>query len=246
MEKIMVGDNVMTAGGQFETVFSISHFDHVKPTNFLQIRTAIEDENPIEISPKHMMFVGGHSNPIPASKVRVGDLVRNVEGHYYPVLEITPITRNGFYNPVTVSGTIVVDGIAASTYSAVFDTEHVEISGFPIMSQETLMHLAFGPFRAICTGVAKGLCKDNDLEWYQKLGLGLLEVWNTRNAIVQTVLLVSVLLFFVISALALHPAVIITCMTMLPVSYGFGWASQSENKMKEKDLIHITKKKMVD
>jgi len=234
MEAITVGEKVMTAGGQFETVFTISHFDHLKPTNFLQIRTAIQDENPLEIAPNHMIFAKGYSNPIPASEIQVGDLVRNVDGHYYPVLEIKSITRNGFYNPLTFSGTIVVSGIAASTYSAVFDTEHVEIGGFPIMSQERFMHLAFTPFRTICMGVSKGLCKDNDLEWYGKLGYSILEVWNTRNAIVQTVLLVSLVLLFVISGFALHPTVIIICMTMLLVSCGFGWSSQPENHRKKR------------
>jgi len=246
MEEIVVGDNVMTAGGQFEPVFLISHFDHLKPTNFLQIRTAIQDEKPLEIAPKHMMFVEGHSDPIPASRVRVGDLVRNVHGNYYPVLEITSVTRTGFYNPLTASGTIVVDGISASTYSAVFDTEHVEIAGFPIMSQQTLTHLAFAPFRTMCTGISKGLCKDNDLEWYGNFGRKLLKVWNTRNTIAQTALLVSLVLFFVLSGFVLHPTVISICLIMILLSCGFAWGSQSENNEKKKNMTHITKKKKID
>ena len=39
MKDLNVGDRVLTAGGQYQVVYTINHFHETKPTNFLQIHT---------------------------------------------------------------------------------------------------------------------------------------------------------------------------------------------------------------
>ena len=74
-----------------------------------------------------MLFLTDKPYPIPAAQVHVGDDVKTMEGPH-TVTHITKIIRNGFYNPLTIDGTIVVNGIITSSFSSLDDNEFVETS----------------------------------------------------------------------------------------------------------------------
>jgi hypothetical protein len=121
MKDLQVGDQVMTKSGSFQPVYAMDHVDRNKPTNFIQIFTHGKMD-PLEITSNHMLFVATAAKPVPASHVKVGDTVLGIHGPT-KVTKLSHVQRNGFYNALTASGTIVVNDIVASTYGTPIATE---------------------------------------------------------------------------------------------------------------------------
>jgi len=165
MSQVRVGDKVLTGSGHYQTVYAHGHRHETKPVEYLQIRTTLlgtqneqqhqqheKEIHAIELTKDHMIFVGGKSHPVPASRVRVGDSVRTSKGDYATVNKVSHVVRNGYYNPLTPDGTIVVDGIVASIYPTLWglgSQEFVELAGyqlsfFPI---HTAIDMAIAPYR---------------------------------------------------------------------------------------------------
>ena len=71
---------------------------------------------------QHLVFVDGKTNPVRADSIQVGDRLQ-AETSNAVVKKIMLVTRNGIYNPLTSSGTIQVNGIAASSYIAFQEEE---------------------------------------------------------------------------------------------------------------------------
>ena len=130
MEDLKVGDKVLTDGGSCKEVYTMNHWDTEMQTEYLQIHTKpidIDDgsipstssnnSGPIELTGNHLIFLHGQSYPIVASKVVIGDILKDVNGNPMIVVDIETIVRDGLYAPFTTDGTIVVNGIVASTYA---------------------------------------------------------------------------------------------------------------------------------
>jgi len=179
MSDIQVGDKVLTSSGEYKSIFTIDHFHKSKPTRFIQIHTTLQqkqekqpkyhsnhyeqqqqEEQPLEITRSHMVFVLGKSDPVLASSIKVGDYIRSYSGNQ-KVTNITTVIRNGLYNPITTDGTIVADGLIASTYSSRNDDSYyhtsINIPGFHgekrysmISSQHDIAHMAYKPYGAFC------------------------------------------------------------------------------------------------
>merc|ERR1712151_454672 len=84
--------------------------------NFLQIQYTNTDKTSsfIEISPDHLIDVNG--SMLPASSVKVGDLLQGNDKGSMIVSKIRNIRRRGVYAPFTESGTILVNNVLASSY----------------------------------------------------------------------------------------------------------------------------------
>lgn len=205
MEDIEVGDYVLSASGQYKLVYTMSHFHRSRLTEFIQIHSTTDANNnksidqPLEVTSMHMIFIvessmgddDNHddvdaavrppyslllsSDPVPAHYIKVGDVIQSITGPRL-VTNITTIQRRGLYNPITTDGTIVVDGIIASTYSTYTGTSHIEIPSFidhssskeqsrQLLSKQqkqyssllsisfhTIAAMAYTPYRTYCTG----------------------------------------------------------------------------------------------
>jgi len=161
MRNVRVGDQVLTGSGNYQMVYAHGHRDETSSVEYLQIQTTLlknqkgegEKENhAIELTEDHMIFVQGKNHPVPASHVKVGDSVRASRDGYAKVNKVDKVFRNGYYNPLTADGTIVVDGIVASIYPTFWESQYVELSGvqlsfFPI---HTAIDVAVAPYRASC------------------------------------------------------------------------------------------------
>jgi len=196
MSEIEVGDEVLTATGSYETIYTIDHRHPTKSADFLQISydsLGEEAEKPLELSKKHMLFVDGNPNPIPAENIKVG---QNLQTRYgsREVKEISTITRKGVYNPLTKSGTIVVNGAIASVYSAFFsNNEWVQIGGRNIMTHESFFNKALKPFRAICDHVSLDLCKTNNEKIaVSEVAADLHKYWLQQTSSFQNISLSSI------------------------------------------------------
>ena len=144
MKKLKLGDMVKTSADHdtFEAVYSFGHWNATSQGDFLQIKTSTTS---LELSKDHMLFVGGRS--MPASMVKVGDKLDDdtVVEHIFNVV------RKGAFAPFTSSGTILVNGIKASTYVSFQDSPVVKIGSFETpLTYQWAAHAFEFPHRLYC------------------------------------------------------------------------------------------------
>lgn len=218
MSEIQVGDEVLTSKGKYETVYAIDHRHPTKSTKFIQIHTTETEEQPLELTAKHMVFLEGNSNPVPAMRLKVGDQVQTLNGPT-EVEKINTITRNGVYNFLTYDGTIVASGIISSTYSAHFsDNEYIEISGYQIMSHQKFFHALLKPYKYVCTGVSLELCKTKrEMILVEQIAVHMLNKhWlQEKNEVHQTIALSLVVLFVCMLDLLTSPYSLLLATTVI-------------------------------
>ncbi len=164
---LQIGDKVKDANGKMVTVYSFGHFQKNIKAEYLRIH-AKELHRPLEISKDHLLFVNGAA--IPASTVQLGDRIDlgHSKGNAQ-VNRIHVVTRSAAYAPFTTSGTIMVSGVAASSYvtlqsgSSVLEVGEYKTS----LSMHWLSHVFQAPHRLICE-CNIGLCK---AETYNTVGI---------------------------------------------------------------------------
>jgi len=137
MAELRVGDNVLSAKANGELVYSpVVTFMHVERhvnASYLLLRHALGE---ITISEDHMIFVSSDSSgsmvkDVIASQVKVGDFfwtpqraaAKNAILVPSPVREIVNVQRVGMFSPLTVEGTLVVDGTLTSSFTGYPCTE---------------------------------------------------------------------------------------------------------------------------
>lgn len=114
MRELQVGDLVLVQGGSYSPVFMFSHRDFFTLSNFIAIRTS---------SGKTMTLSGSHYVPSgelykTAMAIQVGDFVTLGNGSVDVVVKKWKVKELGLHNPHTLDGTIVVNGVLASTFTA--------------------------------------------------------------------------------------------------------------------------------
>mmetsp|Transcript_127 Transcript_127/g.381 ORF Transcript_127/g.381 Transcript_127/m.381 type:complete len:490 (-) Transcript_127:125-1594(-) len=112
MDGLASGDRVLAASGQYSDVIGFTHRDNSPVSKFVQMCAA---SSCLEASPSHYVYVNGGLRA--AGSVRVGDVLTSGAGAQLKVDAVRTVTRRGLYNPQTISGNIVVDGVLASTYT---------------------------------------------------------------------------------------------------------------------------------
>jgi Hint module len=144
----------------------------------------------------------GKTNPVRASSVKVGDVLQaeSAEGisSGARVTKIASIQKTGLYAPLTPSGRLVVDGVAASSYIALDDTEeYMDFGGFLRLSHHTFVHLTLAPFRVVCMGINDKPCHVYDqggMPFYVRWGIDLIQdVANGNQVLVKVPLLALIL-----------------------------------------------------
>lgn len=188
MEELQVGDLVLTSSGNYESVYMMDHVHPWRPTQYIQIHTWALHK-PLEVSPNHLVFVEGQDFPIPALDVRVGDRMRLLTG-FTKVIKLDLVFREGLYNPLTTDGTIVVDGVVASTYSAVWGSPHFEIGGWKVTSMQDLLHYLLTPMRAVAKRVPELLEREpgQEFHWYSLVGRDVAHWWENQSVFLQAFL----------------------------------------------------------
>jgi len=183
MKNLKVGARVLTESGDFEPVIAFAHRAPTVAAEFLQFKTVAGD---LEMTADHLVFVAGKSSPVRADSIQVGDALR---GEGATVDSIKNVQRTGLYAPMTPSGTVVVDGIAASSYISIDkNSEFLTIGGQAIMSYHNYIHLTLSPFRMLAMGVSSTLANmytEGGFPVYVEYGLKFLTWANSQNVFVQ-------------------------------------------------------------
>lgn len=157
MDELRIGDRVLVGMDErgerlFSEVFLFSHQDKTVLSTFLRIRTSHHCN--LEATAGHYLYVNGSLST--AKTVSVGDIIDFSNGRPVRVIGVEQVRRQGLFNPQTIHGDIVVNGVRISTYTSTVE---------PIVASALL-----APFRALhqcnlnwSVGVR---------EWFQKGGRG--------------------------------------------------------------------------
>jgi hypothetical protein len=123
---LKIGDKVLAARPDgstfFDDVYMFGHKDTTTAASFVRLETA--GGAALRLTSDHHLFVtrGGERLGVPASQALVGDLV-HVQGRLgasqlEAIVAKSIVRGTGLFNPYTLSGSIVVDGVAASCHSS--------------------------------------------------------------------------------------------------------------------------------
>jgi Hint module len=145
MDELRLGDRVSVAKDAFSDVFLFTHKIQRATAAFVFIRTT--SDHSISMTPGHYIYANGTSL-VPAASVQVGDKLTLASGAFSEVVSISAAVHAGVYNPQTLHGDIIVDGIVASTYTTAVS---------PVLG-----HASLSPLRALYStlGMTTGLLND--------------------------------------------------------------------------------------
>lgn len=198
ISKVSIGDSVLVAGGEFEPIYSFGHRNVEGSAEFLQIHTSNTFAH-LEMSRDHMIHVEG-KRWVPSSSIQVGDSVVVADGSLAIVTAVQTITRTGVFAPFTKSGTVVVNGIVASSFISFQDSEYLKIGDFVSpLSYQWLAHNFEAAHRLYCVLMA---CKgetydDNGVSHFVNYPHSLARWMFRQNPVVIVVLLIPLLVLIV-------------------------------------------------
>lgn len=112
MHSLRIGDTILSAPGHFSSVFMFTHRMSEIIHQFVVLSTTHTN---ISLTSGHFLYVNGELAP--AGNVRCGDRIRLHNGSEDVVKNISFELKRGLYNPQTMHGDIVVNGVHASTYT---------------------------------------------------------------------------------------------------------------------------------
>lgn len=112
IQQVQVGDFVQVGPSKFSPVFMFTHrfLETVRPFTVLTTSRAN-----ISLTAGHFIYV--NDKLVPAEQAQPGDFIELHDGSKHPILNIRTQLKKGLFNPQTVHGDIVVNGIRASTYT---------------------------------------------------------------------------------------------------------------------------------
>lgn len=119
MDQLQVGQSVAVSPARStesrltSDVFLFSHRDSGIQTRFLSLIT--ESGHKLTVSPGHYVYINGHLAA--ALSARVGDKLLLADGSASSIVRVTSEMHLGLYNPQTIHGDIIVDGVVVSTYT---------------------------------------------------------------------------------------------------------------------------------
>jgi len=171
MEQLQIGDSVLTQDGTFSEVYVMSHQNPDVVGQFVSIKLA--NQQHLDATAKHFVFVSpkcdGSVQQVYASSVKEGMCMfsRYAETgeQLQRVKEVSVREKRGIYNPFTLSGSIVVNGVVASSHSDWFLDDIAAKYGWtsmlPAIYQAVLMP-ARGLYHVVGAEVAR-----RELQTYQ-------------------------------------------------------------------------------
>jgi len=140
MEALKVGDEVLTERG-YSRIYAFGHDDiTIKQASYIQISTAANTT--LLISPEHILPLDGQMDF--AKKAVVGMQVTLANGKRTTVTSLRVVERNGAHAPFTLDGTIVVDGILASSFSF---TPSLTLGGVTVLTGHSVGTMWTSPLR---------------------------------------------------------------------------------------------------
>ena len=162
LKDLKYGDFILSSNGKYQPYLLSPHSNPSKPTRFIQIYTDdAKNTVPLEVTPGHMVFLHDKNVPVQAGKIKVGDVLVGVTGPKTVTKLNSSITRNGFYNALTGDGTLIVDGILASSNTALNEEgeEYVNFGPFKVHVHTLVSSIGAPLVQLGCSKVSSFFCK---------------------------------------------------------------------------------------
>jgi hypothetical protein len=141
MDQLAVGDSVLVGDGSFSDVYMFSHKLEATKTEFVKISVSA-DEEALMLTPNHYLYV--NNKLAVASTVKVGDMLTTGKGASVRVISVSREWAEGLYNPHTMDGDIVVNGIKTSTYTSDIAPALAHAALWPVRMLHSLGHDVVG------------------------------------------------------------------------------------------------------
>lgn len=150
MGTLTTGDKVHVGNGQYDDVYFFSTQLESTMSKFVVLSTSAT-ETPLKLTSGHYLYVNGKLAT--AGSVKKGDMLTLANGNKAAVSEVSSEWAPGLFNPHTLSGDIVVDGVLTSTYTNAVDPTLAHALLLPLR-QMYAMGSTFGQgFSAMAKGV---------------------------------------------------------------------------------------------
>jgi len=117
MAELQLGDAVLDASGAYSTVYFFGHADKDGAAPYVDLTLASGYK--LSLTPDHYLVLDGKH--VYAKDVAVGDELPYFDDGAFKTSSVSAIsetTKSGLFNPYTLSGSIVVDSVAASCHSS--------------------------------------------------------------------------------------------------------------------------------
>jgi Hint module len=131
MDAVAVGDAVKVGPGEYSRIFMFTHRLPDAAARFVALQTVSGPS--LTLTPGHYVYADGAL--VAASEVAVGAALALGDGRTATVASCGEVAGAGLFNPQTVHGDIVVNGIVASTYTTAVEPR--------------LAHAALAPLRCL-------------------------------------------------------------------------------------------------
>jgi len=152
MDQLKIGDKVRVSATEFSEVyyFSTSMSSADTTSKFIKV---VAGNTTLQLTPGHYLYVNGELTL--SEKVQAGDVVVLASGEKASVTEVGSSWAGGLYNPHTLHGDIVVNGVLTSTYT---EAVHPTLA-HALLSPLRAMYAAGAPFGSTFSALTKGLPK---------------------------------------------------------------------------------------
>lgn len=161
MAALQIGDRVLSKGGSFQEVYMFSHRLEAIKSEFVAISTQAGQS--IMLTPDHYLYV--NNKLATAATVKTGDKLTTATGADDKVAAVTRTWANGLYNPHTMDGDIVVDGILTSTYTAAIQPTLAHYALWPVRMLHKLGHSVVGDAFASGSELIASLLPDGKAQY---------------------------------------------------------------------------------
>ena len=112
MSDLSIGDRVAVGGGKFSEVIMFSERTVNDRFEFVELHAG---SNVLRATSGHHIYASGRY--VPTGEVKVGDTLELADGTLRAVTAVKAVMDEGLYNPVTVHGDILVNGVRAATFT---------------------------------------------------------------------------------------------------------------------------------
>ncbi|KAI0564970.1 hypothetical protein FGB62_22g469 [Gracilaria domingensis] len=113
MDQIAVGDMLLVGDHEYSPVFMFTHQQQGVQYTFISLRTEHVEQS-LMLTAGHYLYANGLCVP---AAVKRGDWLYLADGSTTRVLEVSVRIAHGLYNPQTLQGDLVVNGIRVTTYT---------------------------------------------------------------------------------------------------------------------------------
>lgn len=133
MRHIQLYDECIDGDGEYSQIYMISHADDQIVNDYFEIKT--DNNHVLYISKGHFMIA--NDNHVRSENVKIGDTLITGKSRSI-VRQINTVKKRGAFNPITESGSLMVNNVAALCVSDSFLDSYIHEKYIPYVSQKLL------------------------------------------------------------------------------------------------------------